>query len=136
MKELIKNIIKEELNNPSSENMETEFAQFMLDGVVDDLRQKCLVFFNDIHNIDDYEYEVDYDSVDLCRELESIESIKVLKIEESTYHFNLDVSVEYSNEIPRPIGYGQDHLIGEIELKMRKYFNKQVNIYPETESSE
>lgn len=135
MKELIKNIIKEELNNPSSENMETEFVQFMLDGVVDELRRKCVEFFNDIDFMDE-QYEVDYDSVDLCRELESVESIKVLKLEESTYHFNLDVMFVYSTEIPRPIGYGQDHLIGEIELKMRKYFNKQVNIYPETESSE
>lgn len=133
MKELIKNIIKEELNKLSSENMEAEFAQFMLDGVVDELRKKCSLFLNDIYNLDDDEYEVDYDSVDLCQELESIESIKVLKIEESTYHFNLDVMVEYSTDIPRPVGYGRDHLIGEIEVKMRKYFNKQVNIYPENE---
>ena len=130
MKELIKNIIKEELNNPSSENMETEFVQFMLDGVVDELRKKCVEFFNDIDFMDE-QYEVDYDSVDLCQELESVESIKVLKLEESTYHFNLDVMFVYSTEIPRPVGYGRDHLIGEIEVKMRKYFNKQVNIYPE-----
>ena len=131
MKELIKNIIKEELSNHSSENMEVEFAQFMLDGVVDELRKKCVEFFNDIDFMDE-QYEVDYDSVDLCRELESIESIRILKIEESTYHFNLDVMFEHSNEIPRTVGYGRDYLISEIEVKMKKYFNKQVNIYPET----
>lgn len=127
MKELIKNIIKEEINNSQSE---IEFIQFMLDGVVDDLRKKCLVFLNDINNADD-EYEVDYDSVDLCQELESVESIKVLKIQESTYYYSLDVMIEYSTEIPRPVGYGQDHLIAEIEIKMGKYFNKQVYIYLE-----
>ncbi len=132
MKELIKNIIKEELNNPSSENMEVEFAQFMLDGVVDELRKKCVAFFNDIDFMDE-QYEVDYDSVDLCRELESIESIRVLKIEESTYYFNLEVVFKYSNEIPRTVGYGRDYLIGDIEVKMKKYFNKQVNIYVEDE---
>lgn len=130
MRNLIKNIIKEEVNNLKFENYENEFIQFMLDGVVDDLRKKCLVFFNDINNIDD-EYEVDYDSVDLCQELESVESIKVLKIQESTYYYSLDVMIEYSTEIPRPVGYGQDHLIGEIELKMGKYFNKRVYIYLE-----
>ena len=127
MKELIKNIIKEEINNSQSE---IEFIQFMLDGVVDDLRKKCLVFLNDINNADD-EYEVDYDSVDLCQELESVESIKVLKIQESTYYYSLDVMVEYSTKIPRPVGYGQDHLIYEIEVKMGKYFNKRVYIYLE-----
>lgn len=131
MKELIKNIIKEELNNPSSENMETEFAQFMLDGVVDDLRKKCTDFFIGIDFMDE-QYEVDYDSVDLCRELESVKSIKVLKIQESTYHFNLDVMFEYFDEIPRTVGYGRDYLISEIEIKMKKYFNKQIHIYPET----
>lgn len=130
MKKLIKNIIKEEVNNLQSETYENEFIQFMLDGVVDDLRKKCLVFLNDINNADD-EYEVDYDSVDLCQELESVESIKVLKIQESTYYYSLDVMIEYSTEIPRPVGYGQDHLIGEIELKMGKYFNKRVYIYLE-----
>ena len=130
MRNLIKNIIKEEVNNLKFENYENEFIQFMLDGVVDDLRKKCLVFFNDINNIDD-EYEVDYDSVDLCQELESVESIKVLKIQESTYYYSLDVMIEYSTEIPRPVGYGQDHLIAEIEIKMGKYFNKRVYIYLE-----
>lgn len=130
MKKLIKNIIKEEVNNLQSETYENEFIQFMLDGVVDDLRKKCLVFLNDI-NTDDDEYEIDYDSVDLCQELESVESIKVLKIQESTYYYSLDVMIEYSTEIPRPVGYGQDHLIGEIELKMGKYFNKRVYIYLE-----
>lgn len=130
MKKLIKNIIKEEVNNLQSETYENEFIQFMLDGVVDDLRKKCLVFLNDI-NTDDDEYEIDYDSVDLCQELESVESIKVLKIQESTYYYSLDVMIEYSTEIPRPVGYGQDHLIAEIELKMGKYFNKRVYIYLE-----
>lgn len=130
MKKLIKNIIKEEVNNLQSETYENEFIQFMLDGVVDDLRKKCLVFLNDINNADD-EYEVDYDSVDLCQELESVESIKVLKIQESTYYYSLDVMIEYSTEIPRPVGYGQDHLIAEIEIKMGKYFNKRVYIYLE-----
>lgn len=130
MKELIKNIIKEELNNHSSENMETEFVQFMLDGVINDLRKKCVSFFDGI-DFTDEQYEVDYDSIDLCRELESVKSIKVLKIEESTYHFNLDVMFEYSDEIHRTVGYGRDYLISEIEVKMKKYFNKQVNIYPE-----
>lgn len=129
MKKLIKNIIKEEVNNLQSETYENEFIQFMLDGVVDDLRKKCLVFLNDI-NTDD-EYEIDYDSVDLCQELESVESIKVLKIQESTYYYSLDVMIEYSTEIPRPVGYGQDHLIAEIEIKMGKYFNKRVYIYLE-----
>ncbi len=130
MKKLIKNIIKEEVNNLQSETYENEFIQFMLDGVVDDLRKKCLVFLNDI-NTDDDEYEIDYDSVDLCQELESVESIKVLKIQESTYYYSLDVMIEYSTEIPRPVGYGQDHLIAEIEIKMGKYFNKRVYIYLE-----
>jgi hypothetical protein len=132
MKELIKNIIKEELNKLSSENTEIEFVQFMLDGVVNDLRKKCVSFFDGI-DFTDEQYEVDYDSVDLCRELESIESIKVLKLEESSYYFNLDFAVEYSDNIPRTVGYGMDHLISEIELKMKKYFNKQVNMYPENE---
>ena len=130
MKKLIKNIIKEEVNNLQSETYENEFIQFMLDGVVDDLRKKCLVFLNDI-NTDDDEYEIDYDSVDLCQELESVESIKVLKIQESTYYYSLDVMIEYSTEIPKPVGYGQDHLIAEIEIKMGKYFNKRVYIYLE-----
>ena len=130
MKKLIKNIIKEEVNNLQSETYENEFIQFMLDGVVDDLRKKCLVFLNDI-NTDDDEYEIDYDSVDLCQELESVESIKVLKIQESTYYYSLDVMIEYSTEIPRPVGYGQDHLIAEIEIKMGKYFNKRAYIYLE-----
>lgn len=132
MKKLIKNIIKEEINDLESENGVNEFVQFTLDGVLNELRKKCLLFLNDINLMHD-EYEVDYESVDLCSELFAINSIKVLRIEETTYYFNLDVAFRYSSESQRTVGYGRDHLIAEIEEKMKKYFSKQVHIYPEDE---
>ena len=112
----------------NEEELDIEYPQFLMDGAIDNLRDKCEIYLR--YNTDNDEMdEVDYESVDTCRALDSILSITVIKVVETSYVYKMDVVIGYSDDIPRPIGYGQDNVIAEIELVMGKYLNKQVHIF-------
>jgi hypothetical protein len=105
-----------------------DYVQFIIDGIIESLRDKCLVFLRDYYNADDTE-EFDYDSIDLCRELESLDGINVRGIEESSYSYSVEVDLIYNESIPRTIGYAQDHLLSELESYLTRKLNKQTFIY-------
>jgi hypothetical protein len=114
----------------NEEELDIEYPQFLMDGAIDNLRDKCEIYLRELYNTDNDEMdEVDYESVDTCRALDSILSITVIKVVETSYVYKIDVVIEFSEDIPRPIGYGQDNVIAEIELVMGKYLNKQVHIF-------
>jgi hypothetical protein len=79
--------------------------------------------------MDDGDLELDYDSLDICREIQTISSIQIIDIKESSYSYKLDVQINYDEELPRPIGYGQDQLLASIEGNLKKYFDKQVFLF-------
>jgi hypothetical protein len=107
---------------------DVDYVQFIVDGIIESLRDKCAVFLRDYYNADDTE-EFDYDSIILCSELESLDGIKIREIKESSYSYSVDVDLIYGERIPRTIGYGQDHLLSELELILSKKLNKQTFIY-------
>jgi hypothetical protein len=107
---------------------DVDYVQFIVDGIIESLRDKCVVFLRDYYNADDTE-EFDYDSIDLCSELESLDGIKIREIKESSYSYSVDVDLIYGERIPRTIGYGQDRLLSELELILSKKLNKQTFIY-------
>ena len=114
----------------NEEELDVEYPQFLMDGAIDNLRDKCEIYLRELYNTDNDEMdEVDYESVDTCRALDSILSIIVIKVVETSYVYKIDVVIEFSEDIPRPIGYGEDNVIAEIELVMGKYLNKQVHIF-------
>lgn len=114
----------------NEEELDIEYPQFLMDGAIDNLRDKCEIFLGDLYNADNHEMDGDdYESVDICRALDSILSITIIKVLETSYVYKMDVVIGYSDDIPRPIGYGQDNVISEIELVMGKYLNKQVHIF-------
>ena len=114
----------------NEEELDVEYPQFLMDGAIDNLRDKCEIYLRELYNTDNDEMdEVDYESVDTCRALDSILSITVIKVVETSYVYKIDVVIEFSEDIPRPIGYGEDNVIAEIELVMGKYLNKQVHIF-------
>ena len=114
----------------NEEELDVEYPQFLMDGAIDNLRDKCEIYLRELYNTDNDEMdEIDYESVDTCRALDSILSIIVIKVVETSYVYKIDVVIEFSEDIPRPIGYGEDNVIAEIELVMGKYLNKQVHIF-------
>lgn len=114
----------------NEEELDVEYPQFLMDGAIDNLRDKCEIYLRELYNTDNDEMdEIDYESVDTCRALDSILSITVIKVVETSYVYKIDVVIEFSEDIPRPIGYGEDNVIAEIELVMGKYLNKQVHIF-------
>jgi hypothetical protein len=113
----------------NEEELDIEYPQFIMDGIIDDLRNKCKIYLGDLYIVDDDIDEVDYDSIDMCESLDSISSISVIKIVETSYVYKIDVVIEYSEDIPKPIGYGEDKLISEIEFRLSKYLSKQVHIF-------
>ena len=113
----------------NEEELDIEYPQFLMDGAIDNLRDKCEKYLR-LYNTDNDEMdEIDYESVDTCRALDSILSITIIKVVETSYVYKMDVVIGYSDDTPRPIGYGQDNVISEIELVMGKYLNKQVHIF-------
>ena len=117
------------VNESIEESDIIEYFQYRLDSVVEMLKQKCFDFFNYIENMDDGDLELDYDSLDICREIQTISSIQIIDIKESSYSYKLDVQINYDEELPRPIGYGQDQLLASIEGNLKKYFDKQVFLF-------
>jgi hypothetical protein len=117
------------VNESIEESDIIEYFQYRLDSVVEMLKQKCFDFFNYIENMDDGDLELDYDSLDICREIQTISSIQIIDIKESSYSYKLDVQINYDEELPRPIGYGQDQLLTSIEVNLKKYFDKQVFLF-------
>lgn len=115
------------------EEIDIDYPQFLMDGVIDNLRDRCELYLRDLYSIDDEMEEIDYASVDICRTLESISSISIIKVVETSYVYKIDVVIQYNEEIPRPIGYGEDNLLSEIEIGLGKYFKKQVHIFSDNE---
>lgn len=118
----------------NEEELDIEYPQFLMDGAIDNLRDKCEIYLRELYDTDNDGMDgVDYESFDTCRALDSILSITVIKVVETSYVYKIDVVIGYSDDIPRPIGYGQDNVIAEIELVMGKYLNKQVHIFLDNE---
>lgn len=117
------------VNEGIEESDVIEYFQYRLDSVVEMLKQRCFDFFNYIENMDDGDLELDYDSLDICRELQTISSIQIIDIKETSYSYKLDVQINYDEELPRPIGYGQDQLLASIEDNLKKYFDKQIFLF-------
>lgn len=116
------------------EEIDIDYPQFLMDGVIENLRDRCELYLRDLYTIDDDEMEeIDYASVDICRALESISSISIIKVVETSYVYKIDVVIQYNEEIPRPIGYGEDNLLSEIEIGLGKYLEKQVHIFLDNE---
>ena len=116
------------VNEGIEESDIVEYFQYRLDSVIEMLKQRCFVFFNYIENMDDGD-ELDYDSLDICREIQTISTIQITGIEETSYSYKLDVQINYDEELPRHIGYGQDQLLATIEDNLKKYFDKQVFLF-------
>lgn len=117
------------VNEGIKESDVVEYFQYRLDSVVEMLKQRCFDFFNYIENMDDGDIELDYDSIDICREIQTIKSIQITNIEETSYSYKLDVQINYDEELPRHIGYGQDQLLVTIEDNLKKYFDKQIFLF-------
>jgi hypothetical protein len=107
---------------------DVDYVQFIIDGIIESLRDKCVTFLHDYYNSDDTE-EFDYDSIELCRVLDSLDEIKVHEIGESSYSYSVEVDLIYNEIFPRTIGYGQDHILSELEHILSKKLNKQTFIY-------
>ena len=116
------------VNEGIEESDVVEYFQYRLDSVVEMLKQRCFDFFNYIENMDDGD-DLDYDSLDICREIQTIKSIQITGIEETSYSYKLDIQINYDEELPRPIGYGQDQLLASVEDNLKKYFDKQVFLF-------
>ena len=116
------------VNEGIEESDVVEYFQYRLNSVVEMLKQRCFDFFNYIENMDDGD-DLDYDSLDICREIQTIKSIQITGIEETSYSYKLDIQINYDEELPRPIGYGQDQLLASVEDNLKKYFDKQVFLF-------